>query len=218
VDGPSGSGKSTVSRIVAEKLALTYIDTGAMYRAVALKSMELGVAPEDSAMLGEIAQGSVIEFRKIDGENHTFVDGKDVSDEIRRPHISRLTSKVSAIAEVRKALVAGQQRMGKKGNVILDGRDIGTVVFPNADFKFYLDADIEVRGGRRHLELQEKGSMTASVASTIKEMAGRDKADSERADSPLKMAQDAVYIDTTELSIEAVVERIIKTVTDNRCR
>ncbi len=207
VDGPSGAGKSTVSRIVAERLGLTYIDTGAMYRAVALKSRNEGIDPGDAEALGKIAREASISFRRVKGENRTFLDGRDVSEEIRSPGISMLTSRISTVPEVRKALVELQRRMGEKGGIIMDGRDIGTVVFPDADFKFYLDASIEVRGKRRHLEL--KGDEAEGVERTVRELAERDRVDSHRKEAPLRRAEDAIYIDTSHLGIDEVVDRMV---------
>lgn len=208
VDGPSGAGKSTASRMIAERMELTYIDTGAMYRAVALKSRNEGVDPEDDAGLGEVARNSDISFKIVAGENRTFLDGSDVSEDIRRPEISMLTSKVSSVPEVRSALVALQRKIGEDGGVIMDGRDIGTVVFPDADIKFFLDADLEERGKRRYLEMSGKRQDLPDISTTTRELAERDRADSERPESPLKRADDAVCIDTTDLSPAEVVEKM----------
>jgi len=201
VDGPSGAGKSTVSKLIAEKLGLIYIDTGAMYRAVSLKAKKEGADLKDPKALGAIATGAKIAFKKIENKNHVFLDGADVTDQIRDPDISSLTSRVSAVLEVRQALVEKQQEMGKRGGVILDGRDIGTVVFPDADYKFFLDAKLEVRGERRHLE---RGDSAKDLSLTIKEISKRDEADLNRKESPLCRADDAIYIDTTNLNIEDV--------------
>lgn len=208
VDGPSGAGKSTVSKLLAVKLGLVYIDTGAMYRAIALKSREACINSEDREKLGELARQADIKFKRIDGVNRTFLDGRDVTESIREPEISMLTSSVSAVSSVREAMVALQRKMAEEYSVIMDGRDIGTVVFPDADFKFFIDADLEVRGKRRYLELKEKHTDSVSEEDTVADLAKRDKADSERAEAPLKMAEDALRIDTTGLTPEEVIDQI----------
>lgn len=208
VDGPSGAGKSTVSRSVAERLGLAYIDTGAMYRAVALKAKRSGVSVEDVSALESLARGCSINFRKEGAENRTMLDGEDVSEDIRTPEISLLTSRVSAVPGVRMSLVELQRAMGRAGGVIMDGRDVGTVIFPDTPFKFFLDASLDVRGKRRHLELSEKGGHVADEASTMREMSERDMADSSREESPLVRAEDAIYIDTSVMTQEEVAVRI----------
>lgn len=208
VDGPSGAGKSTVSKILAERLDLPYIDTGAMYRAVALKARQESIDVSDSKRLGSIAAAAQITFKSISGENHTFLDAVDVSSAIRNPEITHLTSIVSAIREVREALLLLQRKMAKENGAIMDGRDIGTVVFPHADFKFYIDADLSVRGKRRHLELKEKSGTVGDLKSTVDQMSSRDKADSERSEAPLKKADDAIYIDTGNLTAKDVAMKI----------
>ena len=208
VDGPSGAGKSTVSKMLAERLNLPYIDTGAMYRAVALKARQESVDLSDSKSLGSIAAAAQISFRSINGENHTFLDAVDVSSEIRSPEVTNLTSIVSAVSEVREALLSLQRKMARENGAIMDGRDIGTVVFPHADFKFYIDADLAVRGKRRHLELKDSRGAVGDLKSTVDQLNSRDKADSERSEAPLKKADDAIYIDTTELSAIDVAARI----------
>lgn len=208
IDGPSGAGKSTVSKTLAERLRLSYVDTGAMYRAVALKSRVSGIMPDDSEGLEAVARNCRISFRWEDGVSRIFLDGKDISDKIREPEISLLTSKISSVAGVRRALVDLQRSMGKEGGIIMDGRDVGTVIFPDAGYKFFLDASLDIRGKRRHLELSAKGTADVDEASTVKEMAERDQADSSRAESPLKKADDAFYIDTSEMSQEEVVSCI----------
>ena len=208
VDGPSGAGKSTVSKIVAKRLGLTYIDTGAMYRAIALKAKELGIDPGNSWELEKIAKKYRISF-KMDGDRIlTFLDGDDVSDRIREPEISALTSKVAAFPGVRRALVDLQREMGKDGGVIMDGRDVGTVVFPDSKFKFFLDASLDVRGKRRYLELSAQKGAAIDEDSTVKDMAERDRIDSLRAESPLKKAEDALYIDTTGMTPCEVADRM----------
>ena len=213
VDGPSGAGKSTVSKLLARRLNLPYIDTGAMYRAVALKAKQESIDLKDSKRLGDMAATAQISFKSINGENSTFLDAVDVSSTIRNPEITHLTSIVSAIREVRDALLLLQRKMAKENGAIMDGRDIGTIVFPQADFKFYIDADLSVRGERRHLELEVSSGAVGDLKSTVDQLNRRDKADSERIVAPLKRADDAIYIDTTKLSAKDVamkMEAIIK--------
>ena len=199
VDGPAGAGKSTVSKIVASKLGYTYIDTGAMYRAVALKSSR---SCED---LVDIIDNINIE---LDDKSRVFLDGAEVTKEIRTPEISKLASDVSKFPFVRKKLTELQRKMAMRGAVIMDGRDIGTEVLPNADLKIFLTASIEERARRRFEELQAKGQ-TADLAAVKKEIALRDKQDSEREFAPLKQAEDAILIDSTNLMIDEVVGKIL---------
>ena len=212
VDGPSGAGKSTVSKMIAERLKLTYIDTGAMYRAVTLKAMNEGINIEDASKVGAIASRCNITFKKVDNENHTFLDNEDVSPQIRESKVTCLTSKVSSIPSVREILISQQRKIGEKGGVIMDGRDVGTVVFPDAHCKFFLDASLDVRGKRRHLEIQEKNGTAVEESAVIEDMAARDKADSTRSDSPLTVADDAIYIDTADMSLLDVVKAMEKVI------
>lgn len=199
VDGPAGAGKSTVSKIVAAKLGYTYIDTGAMYRAVALKSSR---SCED---LVDIIENTEIE---LDDRARVFLDGADVTKEIRTPEISKLASDVSKFPFVRKKLTELQRKMAERGAVIMDGRDIGTQVLPNADLKIFLTASLEERARRRFEELQSKGQ-NADLAAVKKEIALRDKQDSEREFAPLKKAVDAILIDSTNLTIDEVAGKIL---------
>ena len=199
VDGPAGAGKSTVSKIVAQKLGYTYIDTGAMYRAVALKSSQ---SCDDLMM---IIDDINIE---LDDKARVFLDGQDVTKEIRTPEISKLASDVSKFGFVRKRLTELQRQMAERGAVIMDGRDIGTQVLPNADLKIFLTASLEERARRRFEELKAKGQ-EVDFEKTKTEMALRDKQDSEREIAPLKQADDAILIDSTELTIEEVVAQIL---------
>ncbi len=184
-----------------------------MYRALALKSVNEVVSIDDHETLGFVAERAQITFKKVNDKNHTFLDGIDVTDQIRSPELSLLTSNVSAIPAVRQALIAKQRDMGKKGGVILDGRDIGTVVFPDADYKFFLDAKLEERGKRRYLE---RGENSGDVYDTIKEISKRDDEDSSRKESPLIQADDAIYIDSTNLEIEEVVAVMEKQITSDK--
>ena len=199
VDGPAGAGKSTVSKIVAAKLGYTYIDTGAMYRAVALKSSR---SCED---LVDIIENTEIE---LDDRARVFLDGVEVTKEIRTPEISKLASDVSKFPFVRKKLTELQRKMATRGAVIMDGRDIGTQVLPNADLKIFLTASIDERARRRFEELQAKGQ-EVNFDAIKKEIALRDKQDSEREIAPLKQAEDAILIDSTNLTIDEVAGKIL---------
>ena len=199
VDGPAGAGKSTVSKIVAQKLGYTYIDTGAMYRAVALKSAQ---TCDDLIM---IIDDINIE---LDDKAQVFLDGVNVTKEIRTPEISKLASDVSKFGFVRKRLTELQRQMAERGAVIMDGRDIGTQVLPNADLKIFLTASLDERARRRFEELKAKGQVV-NLDSIKNEIALRDKQDSEREIAPLKQAEDAILIDSTNLQINEVVEKIL---------
>ncbi|TLM68408.1 MAG: (d)CMP kinase [Deltaproteobacteria bacterium] len=208
IDGPSGVGKSTLSKLLARELGFVNLDTGAMYRAVALAASRRGVDPEDDVALGRLAAGIVIDFVRNAGGERVLLDGEDVSAAIRTPEISLLTSKVSACAAVREALVRRQRELCARGGFVLEGRDIGTVVFPDAEIKFFLVASPEERGRRRFLELQAKGT-PVDLARTIAEVEARDQADSRRSHSPLRQADDAVAIDTTAMGIEQVLAAML---------
>lgn len=207
IDGPAGAGKSTVAKLVAQELHLVYIDTGAMYRAVAWKVLyqKKGVT---TAAIEEVAQDIDVRLYYEGGRTRVFVDGKEVTDEIRTPEVSHIVSKVASLALVREKMVELQRKMAESGSVLMDGRDIGTNVLPNASVKIYLTASIEERAKRRAKELLEKGH-AVSEADVEKEIAARDKADMEREISPLRQADDAVLLDTTGLSIKEVVSRIL---------
>ena len=213
IDGPAGAGKSTIARRVAARLGAVYIDTGAMYRSVALLALRSGTDLADAARLESLARAADIEFEA--GSARTLLNGEDVSEAIRKPEVSPAASKVSAIPGVRRALVEKQRRMGMAASVVMEGRDIGTVVFPNAEVKIFLDADPEVRAARRVRELQEKGPAppAAEVAREIRE---RDHRDSTRADSPLVAAADAVRLDTTALSLDQVEQAILEVIARRR--
>jgi len=211
IDGPSGAGKSTVARSLAKRLGFVYIDTGAMYRSVALRVKERGISPEDKLALNQLALSLRIQFVTKGEETHVFCEGEDVTEAIRNPEISRLASSISKQRGVREALVRMQREMGKEGDVILEGRDIGTVVFPDADVKLYLDANPEERARRRYDEMVEKG-IKMDFKETQEELLQRDHNDMHRAHSPLKRAEDAVLIDSTHRSVEEVVEEMVRLV------
>jgi cytidylate kinase len=202
IDGPAGAGKSTVARRVAKKLDFIYIDTGAMYRAVALWALRTGVDSSDMHRLEQLAAEASIEFPP--GNSRVLLNGEDVSDAIRTPAVSETASKISAVAGVRRALVEKQRRIGQAGSVVMEGRDIGSVVFPDAEVKIYLDADSQVRAGRRALELDRP---SAEVA---REIADRDRRDRGRKDSPLLQPPDAIYVDTSGLDLDQVEELVLK--------
>jgi len=204
IDGPSGAGKSTIARLLAERLGFLYIDTGAMYRAVALTVKRAGISPEDEDSLAALCRGLEISFERKDGCYCVLADGVDITEEIRTPEISLLTSRISAKKAVREVLLHEQRRMGRSGNVVLEGRDIGSVVFPDAEVKFYLSASPEERGRRRYLELRDRGE-DVDLEQTIADVTDRDTRDKQRKHAPLKKAEDAVEIDSTGLSIEEVL-------------
>jgi cytidylate kinase len=211
IDGPSGAGKSTVAKSLAKRLGYVYIDTGAMYRSVALRAKERGVSPENKLALSQLASSLHITFVTDGQKTHVLCDGQDVTEAIRTPEMSRLASTISKQKELRDRLVQKQREMGKEGGVILEGRDIGTVVFPNADIKFYLDAVGEERVKRRYLEMVEKG-MKVDFKETQEELMQRDHHDMHRDHSPLKKAEDAIFIDTTHQSVKEVVEEMVRIV------
>ena len=209
IDGPSGAGKSTVARSLARRLGYIYIDTGAMYRSLGLRVKERGISPEDELTLQRLALSLHIRFVTDAGQTRVFCEEEDITEAIRTPEISRLASSISKKKGVREALVQKQREMGKEGGVVLEGRDIGTVVFPDADVKFYLDAESNERIRRRHDELLEKG-VKVDLEETRQELLQRDYNDTHRVHSPLKKATDAAFIDSTHRSVEEVVEEMTR--------
>jgi len=210
IDGPSGSGKSTLGRLLARALNLLYIDTGSMYRAVALAVIEARVDPTDAAAVTALANQIEIDLKGDPDSLSVLVDGREVTEQIRTESVTEMASIVSTIPGVRRAMVDRQRAIGKRG-AVLNGRDIGTVVFPDADVKFFLDAAPEERAERRYLEDQQKSNSSATLAETLADMIERDRRDSKRADSPLKVAADAIVIDSTGKSIEEVFAEMMKT-------
>ncbi len=204
IDGPSGAGKTTVSKRLAEVLGMVRLDTGAMYRACALAAERAGVPWDDAARLGELARGMELSFRNAGGARRVFLGDEDVTESIRTPGMSMGASAVSAHGPVREALVAKQREMGRDGGVVLEGRDTGTVVFPDAEAKFFLDAAAAVRALRRHSETGSSGGQT--FEEVFRDVLRRDAHDSTRRHSPLKIADGAIYIDSTTLSVDEVVE------------
>jgi CMP/dCMP kinase len=213
IDGPSGAGKSTVAKEIARRLGYLYIDTGAMYRAVGLKALQKNPRLDDVHQIVAIARDSRIELKTSQGQSQVWLDGADVSQAIRAEAVSQAASIVSSIPEVRRILVSAQQAMGAKGAVVMEGRDIGTKVFPNADLKVFLDASESTRARRRFEENQRKG-VNLTLEETIAEIHERDSRDSQRADSPLTQAPDAVYLDTSHKTIEEVIQEILGLVQD----
>jgi cytidylate kinase len=209
IDGPAASGKSTTAKLVANRLGYLYIDTGAMYRAMGLKAGQLGIPISDSGSIAAMAEATVITQKPGRKGVTTFLDGRDVSREIRTPEASQLASDISTIPAVRRRLVAQQQEMGKDGGVVMEGRDITTVVFPEAEVKVYMEASVQETARRRQAELARKG-MPATLAEIEEQIRARDRQDSTRADSPLLRAAGALVIDTTGLTIELQVEMVLE--------
>ena len=210
IDGPAGAGKSTIAKLAAEKLGYAYIDTGAMYRSVAWKFLQTG-REFDEAYISEFANTMIIEFKPEAKVNRVFVDGTEVTEAIRTPEVTAIVSRVAAIGAVREAMVEQQRRMGEIGGVLMDGRDIGTVVFPHAQLKIFLTASVEERARRRYKEMVEKGQQV-ELAQLQEDIAARDKQDSERAISPLRQAEDALLLDTSDMSIAQVTDKILQLV------
>ncbi len=211
IDGPSGAGKSTVGKSLAKRLGYIYIDTGAMYRTVALKVKGMVQVLENDSKLFRLVSSLHITFIAKGKEAHVLCNGEDVTEAIRSPEISRLASDISKRKVVREAMVQKQREMGKEGGVVLEGRDIGTVVFPDAEIKFYLDAEAEERGRRRFKELTEKG-INVNFSETLEEVMKRDHNDMSRDLSPLKKADDAFFINSTHRSVEEIVEEMVRIV------
>jgi cytidylate kinase len=209
LDGPAGAGKSTVAKSLAKRLDILYLDTGAMYRALGLKAYDNKVNIHDEAAVKGLLDGACVDVKYKGGAQRTYLDKIDVSEKIREPHISRAASDISAVPAVRYAMVELQRKIAAQCSMVLDGRDIGTYVLPNAKFKFYITARPEVRADRRYKELIEKGQ-PAVYEEVLREMNVRDENDSKRAVAPLKQADDAVLIDTSDITAEQAVGIIIK--------
>lgn len=208
IDGPAGAGKSTIAQAVAQRLGYLYIDTGAMYRAVALKVIEGGISPSDTAAITALASKMDIRFVMSDDEQRLSVDGEDLTKKIRSPEATRLSSPVSAIQGVRKKMVELQRAMGEQGGVVMEGRDIGTVVFPDAQVKVFLTASAAERARRRTQQLRDRG-VDAEIDQVSAEIKERDLRDSTRRHAPLKQASDAVLIDTDQMTAEQVVDAVL---------
>jgi cytidylate kinase len=204
IDGPSGAGKSTISQELAASLAFAYLDTGAMYRAVALQVERSGIDEDDSAALGQLLADIDLQLKADGGETRVILAGEDVSPLIRTPEMSMVASRVSAIPAVREKLTQLQREIGGRGGIVAEGRDMGTVVFPQAAWKFFLDATPEERARRRVLQLREKGQQV-DEKETLRLIVERDRADSSRALAPLKPADDALIVDSSKMTIDQVV-------------
>jgi cytidylate kinase len=207
IDGPAGAGKSTIAQRLASRLGFTYIDTGAMYRSVALWALRQNVDPGDRHRVEQLALAAELEL----SPGRIKLNGEDVTDAIRTPEVSSAASRIAVIPGVRRAMVAKQRAIGERASIVMEGRDIGTVVFPDADVKVYLDAQVQERVHRRLLEMQAKGEEVSEPLLT-EQMKERDRRDSTRADAPLSQAPDAVYLDSTALSIEEVEDAVLKIV------
>ncbi len=211
IDGPSGSGKSTSARLVAQQLGYTYVDTGAMYRAITLHVLNHAVPMRDKSRVVQAAAEVQIQFTRTGQRLEVLLDGKNVTDAIREPRVDKAVGHVSEIPGVRAILVNLQRSLAEEGGIVMEGRDIGTRVLPNADLKFYMDADLSARAKRRQEQLKNQG-IDVEFATVKQELKARDKRDSEREESPLRPAEDAVRIDTTHLTIDEQVEFIVERV------
>lgn len=215
VDGPSGAGKSSSSRAVAERLGYQYVDTGALYRVIGLLALEQKTNSDDEQQLAALCENLPLRFAASGEKVRVLLGERDITAAIRQPEVSQMASKVSARPAVRQGLLLLQRNMGKGGGVVMEGRDIGTVVFPDADVKFFLSASAEERGRRRHVELQQQG-VTTTVETTVQEMAERDRRDSDREHAPLRRADEAIAIDTTTLSFHEVVDVMLRHIENAR--
>lgn len=212
VDGPSGAGKSTLAKLLARRLGFLYVDTGAIYRTVGLRAYRAGVDPEDEAAVTALLDGLDIELKYgADGLQHMYLDGEDVTDEIRRPEISKYASAVSALPQVRAFLMDMQRELARRQNVIMDGRDIGTVVLPGADVKIFLTAAPEDRAKRRYAELLQRGH-GGDYETVLRDIIQRDENDTRRAAAPLRQAEDALLVDTTGNSLEESFDVLLNTI------
>lgn len=208
LDGPSGSGKSTIAKALSKKLDILYLDTGAMYRATALKAIKCNIDSFDAKGVDTFINDIDLEIKYIDGTQHTILDGEDVSDKIREPHVSMAASNISSLKNVRLKMVDMQRKIASNISCVLDGRDIGSYVLPNADFKFYITASVEERTNRRYAELKAKGH-EVDYEKLKQEIEQRDYNDKNRDFSPLVQAEDAIYIDTTKMNIEQVCAKVL---------
>jgi cytidylate kinase len=211
IDGPAASGKSTTAKLVARRLGYTHVDTGAMYRAVTLKVLRSGIDPLDDQRIRLLLDSTGVALEDHGGSLSVFLDDEDVTEEIRTPEVTKAVSSVSSLRSVREAMVREQRRMGEKGGIVLEGRDIGTVVFPDADVKFFVVASIVERARRRLQELREKG-VQARLEDLERELQERDRIDSTRLESPLQRAPDAIEMDTSGMTVAQQVELVIEMV------
>ncbi|HAA25870.1 MAG TPA: (d)CMP kinase [Ruminiclostridium sp.] len=209
IDGPSGAGKSTMAKMVSKELGILYLDTGAMYRAVALKALREGIADNDEKALEEMVKDIDIRIEYDNGQQKVFLDGEDVTEKIRTPDVTVGASNVAVVPGVRQKMVELQRAIAAENSVVMDGRDIGTYVLPDADIKIFLTASVEDRTRRRYEELIEKGALTQTFEELKREMEYRDKNDSSRSIAPLRKADDAILLDTTGFSLEKTVKMIL---------
>ena len=216
IDGPAGAGKSSIAKALSKRLGYIYIDTGAMYRAVALFFVENNVSDGADSRIESLLEKLEISIKYEDGAQKVILNGEDVTGKLRLEEIGKMASKFSAIGSVREKLVALQRKLAQKENVVMDGRDIGTVVLPNADLKIYLSASSKVRAKRRYLELLEKGHTDLDINEIEDEIIKRDEADMNREISPLKQADDAYYLDSSDMTLEEVVSKILSMVKEER--
>lgn len=210
IDGPAGAGKSTIAKIISDRLQISYIDTGAMYRAIALKVLEHRISFEDEHSIIHLLNKTSIDF----ANNHIILDGEIVDDKIRSNEVSNKVSYVAKMKEVRYTLVALQRKIAENKSMVMDGRDIGTVVLPNADFKFFVTASAEERGRRRYKELLSQNENDIDLSKIIEEIKERDRIDSTRDIAPLKKSSDAIEIDTTNMTIEEAVDKIVRVINE----
>lgn len=209
IDGPAGAGKSTIAKAVAKRLGYIYVDTGAMYRGIGLYALEHGADPKSAKEVGDILDDIAVSIKYKDGEQRLLLNGEDVSDRIRTPEVSAAASAVSALPAVREKLLDLQRELARNNDAVMDGRDIGSFVLPNADVKIFLTASSDVRARRRYDELVQKG-IKAEFSEVKADMEQRDKNDSTRKASPLVMAEDSILVDTTDMDIERTIEKIIE--------
>lgn len=211
IDGPAGAGKSTIAKRIAEIMHLTYVDTGAMYRALGLKAVRSGIDPGNAEAVAPMLTDTAVTFVRKNGEQHIVLDGEDVNELIRTEEISHAASVISTLPEVRQKLVSLQQQIARNTDIVMDGRDIGTVVLPNTPYKFYVTASAEVRARRRFIEYRQKGTLgDMTYEDVLNEVRIRDDRDMNRDFSPLRPAEDAVIIDTSEMSIDEAVDAVIE--------
>jgi cytidylate kinase len=216
IDGPAGAGKSTVSKALARKLSFVYLDTGALYRAVAYKVLNEDILPDDEKAISDLCGRMKIYLKNVDGNLNVVLDGENVTEKIRNEAVALLASKVSAIPVVRMALLSIQREVAEKGGIVAEGRDMGTVVFPGADCKFYLDANVDERVRRRYRELIDRGNR-ADYEETERDLHVRDRQDQEREIAPLMVSRDAIIVDSTNISVPEVVEKIMLIIKCHPC-